>query len=613
MRSIKVKLVFLYLALVFMVMVVSGTIMILQIQSSEIERMKSDLREIANMCKSNIIDKYSIDYFGEAIGEVYQHTDSSSNISRQVHLFILSSRGAYIESSYGGEDYLDFGNRITKAINGEEYFLTGTRFPDKNGVPKVWCEYFYPVFDEYGNQTFIIYTRSDMAAINESRDMMANTIYIASVVALILTAIVGSIVAGTFTSPILRLTKSAVAFADGELYQEIAVSSNDEIGKLTATFNYMAEELSRTIEEIEREKNKLEVLLSNMTDGVLAFDISGTLIHANKVSYDLLETEETEELSYAKLGNLLNIKLKDLSGINIDSEEDNEENKVEELAVSIGEKYLTVLISIFQNKYHLADGVIVVLQDSTRFIKLDNMRKEFVANVSHEIRTPITTIKGWAETILMIENMETADRNENLEVILFECDKITLLVEDLLELSKFDNNQFKINVSKVDLVDLTKQTAYSIRLEASRMQQKIEFETELENAYVNADSSRIIQVFTNVINNAVKYSSSEGVITITITDDKDFYVVNIRDTGEGIPKESVGMLFERFYRVDKARSRSSGGTGLGLPIAKEIMEIHQGKISITSELGVGTDVKIEFNKNFNVEEDSELNEGEALQ
>jgi len=613
MRSIKVKLVFLYLALVFMVMVVSGTIMILQIQSSEIERMKSDLREIANMCKSNIIDKYSIDYFGEAIGEVYQHTDSGSNISRQVHLFILSGRGAYIESSYGGEDYLDFGNRITKAINGEEYFLTGTRFPDKNGVPKVWCEYFYPVFDEYGNQTFIIYTRSDMAAINESRDMMANTIYIASVVALILTAIVGSIVAGTFTSPILRLTKSAVAFADGELYQEIAVSSNDEIGKLTATFNYMAEELSRTIEEIEREKNKLEVLLSNMTDGVLAFDISGTLIHANKVSYDLLETEETEELSYAKLGNLLNIKLKDLSGINIDSEEDNEENKVEELAVSIGEKYLTVLISIFQNKYHLADGVIVVLQDSTRFIKLDNMRKEFVANVSHEIRTPITTIKGWAETILMIENMETADRNENLEVILFECDKITLLVEDLLELSKFDNNQFKINVSKVDLVDLTKQTAYSIRLEASRMQQKIEFETELENAYVNADSSRIIQVFTNVINNAVKYSSSEGVITITITDDKDFYVVNIRDTGEGIPKESVGMLFERFYRVDKARSRSSGGTGLGLPIAKEIMEIHQGKISITSELGVGTDVKIEFNKNFNVEEDSELNEGEALQ
>ena len=237
-----------------------------------------------------------------------------------------------------------------------------------------------------------------------------------------------------------------------------------------------------------------------------------------------------------------------------------------------------------------------MIQDVSKHKKLDDMRQEFVANVSHEIRTPLTTIKAYSETLLSgeIDNKEL--ENNFLNIINQETDRIYILAKDLLELSKFDNNQAHFDFKKINLCEVINESIGQNNIEAKKKGQKIKFEQAKDFYYINGDFNRLNQVFCNLISNAIKYSEQKKEIEIYIKETDRYIRVFVKDNGYGIPKEDLNNIFERFYRVDKARSRAMGGTGLGLSIVKKIMEAHDANINVISELNVGTTMILKFKK-----------------
>ena len=241
------------------------------------------------------------------------------------------------------------------------------------------------------------------------------------------------------------------------------------------------------------------------------------------------------------------------------------------------------------------DGLVVVIQDVTKQQKLDQMRKEFVANVSHELRTPLTTVKIYTETLIdgAIEDKENA--MHFLSVMEKEADRMTALVQDLLELSRIDNKQIQLKFVLIELKDIIDEVVEAQQVHIKNKGHKLEINYDTKMSYfIKGDVFRIRQVLHNILSNAIKYTVEEGKITISMYKEDKQIIISVQDTGMGIPEEDLGRIFERFYRVDKARSRKLGGTGLGLSIARELMNLHGGDISITSKVGEGTKVNLIF-------------------
>jgi len=260
------------------------------------------------------------------------------------------------------------------------------------------------------------------------------------------------------------------------------------------------------------------------------------------------------------------------------------------------ELVISASVTPYSSQQGRLDGFIIVLQDITRQAKLENMRKEFVANVSHELRTPLTSIRTYTETLLegAYEDPEMAVKF--LGVIDDEAKRMSLLVSDLLELSRIDSKQTSLELDVVDLVALLRLAVRQGQFLADQKNQKIEMEEINSSCFIEANAARINQVVSNIISNSIKYSPENTTISVTLEITRKYYRIFIQDQGIGIPQESLGRIFERFYRVDKARARAMGGTGLGLAIVKEIMEEHGGSVYATSKQGSGTTMILRFNR-----------------
>jgi two-component system sensor histidine kinase VicK len=371
--------------------------------------------------------------------------------------------------------------------------------------------------------------------------------------------------------------------AKGRLEQRVTVRSNDEIGQLTRSFNIMARELRKTVVEMEDQKNRLEIVLHNMTDGVLAFDDKGNLIHINKICYEMLKLDNVR----INLDWLLDKLKLDIDSIHPDT--------IAEITLNENGKYISVSL-IPYSVNNKVSGIIAVLHDITKHRQLDEMRKEFVANVSHEIGTPLTTIKGYTE-LLLDGALEDADVATNfLNEINVAADRMTFLRDDLLDLSRFDTRVNKFNKEVVDLSQIVSSCVRQSLIVAKTKNQSIMFEESDKKMLIFADPGRINQVITNIMSNSMKYSGEGSKIRVLLKERKYSYIVEIADNGIGMPKEALDRIFERFYRVDKARSRAMGGNGLGLAIVKEIMDAHSGRIQVYSELGKGTTMVLVFQK-----------------
>lgn len=261
-------------------------------------------------------------------------------------------------------------------------------------------------------------------------------------------------------------------------------------------------------------------------------------------------------------------------------------------AIGIGESIYNVDYAPFMDENNEIGGIVLVMKDVTKQQKLENMRREFVANVSHELKTPLTSIKSYTETLLdgMLDDREISE--SFLGVVNSEADRMTRLVRDLLQLSNFDNRKTKWNIVDNDLVKLLNQIVIKLHITAKNKNQTLEFITEDDKLMADFDFDRIEQVLLNILSNAIKYTENDGEIKIYLENRDNKAYIKVKDTGMGIPEEDLPRIFERFYRVDKARARELGGTGLGLSIAKEIVEAHNGSIEIHSEVNEGTEVVV---------------------
>ncbi len=572
-----------YVMLVVIVMMISGTMIVMMIRDNEINEVEDDIAAAITYIVDAVPEGADADTAKAALAEILGEQPSYYANKR---LFVLDREYNVILPVAETGKGLRFPTfQATNALTEG----TATEADTKQRI-EGWDTEYIGLADgvKVGDDVaYIVYVLGDVSQINDTIYETIWIILMSLMVALVVASLLGFVFSEFLTKPIAALSDKARDMAAGRLDKPIKVFSSDEIGQLTMNFNKMARSLNETLNEITSEKNKLEIVFEHMTDGILVFDRMGVMIHANPASIKMLNL--SRQISFQEV-------FKPYLDLSYSEMKQHVMEETISHMVAVDGKYYSIYFAKFVDQGKEAAGLICVIQDITEHKRLEEMQKEFVANVSHELRTPLTTIKSYAETLMdgCVEDPETAVRF--LKVINHEGDRMTALVQDLLELSKLDNSQVNFSMQDINLVRVVEDSVEKHRIHAVKKKQSMIFHTPDFDCKISGDSNRIEQVLKNIITNAVKYSPEEAIIEIELLEKGKYYAVAVTDNGFGIPEEDVQRIFERFYRVDKARSREMGGTGLGLAIAKEIMEQHGGKITVESVFGKGTRFELVFPK-----------------
>ena len=424
-----------------------------------------------------------------------------------------------------------------------------------------------------------------IANINAQLHQTKVLIIVATSVYTVISILVGYFVLKSFVSPMRKLIKSAEKIASGENVQIGDKIKNDgDLGDLENAFSIVTNELNQKLSEVNRQKKQIETILLHMTDGIIAFDMDGEIIHINPAAKTLLGLSDKEN-SFEKIFKKLNIDINIEKIVYLENWTSSEQRK------NVGDKYVNILFAPFQDENDRPAGVIALIQDITEHVKLDNMRKEFVADVSHELKTPITSIMGYSDTLLE-GDYDDETRVKFLNVISSEARRMARLVTDLLTLSRYDNKKIVTDTTDFDLGELVKKCQEKLGYQIEKKKHHVECFVTASVPPVVADKDGIERVVLNILSNAIKYTPDNGTIKVYVGFVYNDAYIKIIDNGIGIPEEDLTRIFDRFYRVDKARSRELGGTGLGLSIAKEILDQNKGSIDIKSKVGKGTEVVI---------------------
>lgn len=407
----------------------------------------------------------------------------------------------------------------------------------------------------------------------------------AAILALTCSAILAWILYNRLISPLEEMTSIAQDMARGNLDQEIRIFARDEIGDLARSVNYMARQLKNNLDDVVAEKNRIQAILASMADGVIALDSWGRIILINPV------VEGTFGISLANCRgkNILRvIRNNELDSILNQALETEKTIQKQIRLVTPEPRYFRVHVTPLKGAGGERGGVVALLRDITERRKLEEMRSEFVANVSHELRTPLTSIRGFAETLLDGAMEDPALARSFLEIINTETERLTRLIDELLNLSRIESQESVLKKEAVKIGPLVEKAVSVFLPRAAEKNLAIKVDAPVEFPTVQADPDLLTQVLINLIDNAVSYTPAGGKILIRLSKVDGEMKVDLQDNGIGIPPESLPRLFERFYRVDKARSREQGGTGLGLSIVKHIVEAHGGAVQVSSKAGEGS-------------------------
>ena len=591
--SIRWKFIIVYFLLVFMAMVIVGVFIVQRFEEQQLNnRMNNMIKQIESIISTfSYLSEDDWNYYSDEIQKMLNEWrfDSSETLyviyNEDIPRIIASCHSNH--EKIKGQNalvykYLD-PTLILDAYNGKRNQIIRR---DSNESTK-FQHLAYPVLNEVGQIKGVLYMTSDLQDVYKTIDESKKILTSATMLALAITVVLGFLIASSITEPIRDVTKKAERMAKGDFDQFVEVKSDDEMGQLASMFNYLTLKLKDTIQEMDLEKSKLDTIFNYMADGVIAIDINGHIIHANPIAIDILDLEETinEEFTHKKVFAIDKLNLKNIDYEDLYSLEGDEIVEIKNIVYRI--KYAP-----FRNERNNIGGIIIVFQDITEQHKLDNMRREFVANVSHELKTPITTIKSYTETLIDYKDIDEELSKKFLSVIDNECDRMARIVRDLLQLSNLDYNKTKWKMVEYSLEKLIKDACLKLDFSFKEKNQKLKLNIEENMPNIVVDKDGIEQVILNIISNAIKYTPNNGKIHISAKQFDNSIIVTVKDNGIGIPEEDKHRIFERFYRVDKGRSRALGGTGLGLSIAKQIVEAHGGDIILRSEYNVGTEVDV---------------------
>ncbi|RBP86729.1 PAS/PAC sensor signal transduction histidine kinase [Cytobacillus firmus] len=588
-RSIHLKFVIIYVLLILVAMQIIGVYFVRQLESTLRANFKDAIEERVNL----------LDYYvQEQMAKERLPDEETPSLEEDIRRLL---------SDYNSADITE-----VRVIEGESLKILGTSDPDNQGVvgqrskdnlikmaiatkqqvPKdmvdpqtgqrIWV-LVTPILSN-GEANGAIYLVAKIENIYEQMRQINNIFTTGIAIALAITAVLGILLAQTVTRPISDMRKQALAMAKGNFSRKVKVYGYDEIGQLAITFNSLTKKLQEAHATTEGERRKLSSVLSYMTDGVIATDRKGRVILINEPAAKMLNVSRETVLSSPIVS---------LLGLEEDYTFEELLNERDSVILDYSSKSKTLILranfSVIQKETGFVNGLITVLHDITEQEKIDMERREFVANVSHELRTPLTTMRSYLEALA-----EGAWRDEEiapnfLDVTQNETERMIRLVNDLLQLSKMDSKDYRLTKDWTDFIFFYNRIID--RFEMTK-QQNVTFERKLpdHSAFVEIDEDKLTQVLDNIISNALKYSPEGGKVTFSIEEKDEFIIVSVSDQGVGIPKENIDQIFERFYRVDKARTRKLGGTGLGLAIAKEMVEAHGGKIWAASTEGKGTTI-----------------------
>lgn len=568
-----------YFMLVFVAMIFAGVFIVRAYEAYNLDIVSTRLDDISKIMQSELT-KIETDDLSSVKVLLKETIDRHADIGLREEIYIVDQSTQEILAT----STENTGRPISEVLNTElvvEGLIGKTverNFELSNEVRTK--DKVYPIF--YRNdQIGLMYLRYDLNDIYGTLERTRMIIIQSLMLSLILAIVIGFFLSKSITDPINEITQRAGKLAEGDFNQTVEVYSDDEIGTLSQTFNFLTGELKKYVSEISSEKSKLEAIINYMEDGLIAINAEGQIIHCNPKAGALLTLDG--DFDEDIIGDLLSIYSSGKLTNGIGSKN-----------ITYNRRILKVNFAPFLDESSNKMGVVFVLQDITESEKLENMRREFVANVSHELKTPLTSIKSYTETLLEGGVDDPEVQNTFLGVVNSEADRMSRLVRDLLELSNFDSDTVQLKLNKIDINQLLDQCI--LKLKATADQKGHVFIKRYHDYQVNAnlDGDKIEQLLLNIMSNAIKYSDAKSEIVVDLREGhtETFFDIVITDNGIGIPETDLNRIFERFYRVDKARSRELGGTGLGLSIAKEIVESHGGLIHIDSEYGFGTKVTI---------------------
>ncbi|MBJ7660963.1 cell wall metabolism sensor histidine kinase WalK [Weissella confusa] len=415
----------------------------------------------------------------------------------------------------------------------------------------------------------------------------------ASLLAVVLGVVMAVIISRSLTKPIAEINDRTTRIAQGDYSGGILVRSNDEIGQLAENVNALAVRIEETTNSTELERRRLDSVLEHMTDGVIATDRRGSINIINTAALQMTGMED----SNVALGQSILEVLQIADRYNLRELLDNQDELLLDFSNEERQLIIRAYFSLIQRASGFISGLVIVLHDVTEQQRIEEERRQFVSNVSHELRTPLTSVKSYVDALQegAIEDPEVA--KSFLAVAQDETTRMIHMINDLLELSRMDSGTMKLETEYVNVGELFNYILNRFDMIIANDDKPEKYYTikrEITNSqiWVELDTSKFTQVVDNIMNNAIKYSPDGGVITARMIDRKTEVVLSITDQGLGIPKKDLGHIFDRFFRVDKARSRAQGGTGLGLAISKEIIERFGGKIWVESSEGKGSTFSI---------------------
>ena len=572
-RSLHRKLVLVLVLLIVSVMAVVGTFLINSVTSYHIREFQSQMSSVFTSEFILTLEQNAGD--GNALRGMIEAYSAPLGIDEYRCFYVLDGRtGAYLSGSdddYGAQ--LQLTPNVLAAMNGQVGQQTQTL-----------GEYFdvaIPIRDGEGKVAFVVGVLDDKTELQELNWNLFTILIRAILFGLVVAIFLSFLLSKTITTPVEKLTDQAARIAAGDFTSSAQIQSEDEIGILSDTFDEMSAQLETTLRQVEEERNKLDTLFQHMADGMVAFDSDGMLLQFNAAAEEMLDRKLDESLRYTDVFPEVQVRQEDvaLDGRSI------------EIDYAAGPRFLKIYFAPIRLGAE-GKGLMAVLHDVTEQRKLDDSRREFVANVSHELRTPLTNVRGYAETLMSADDIDRDIQMRFLGVISSEADRMTRIVKDLLTLTRLDYNRMEMHMQRMDLRELGQKAAAAMEGQAKSQGLTLTCDLPAEMPAVTGDPERIQQVIINIITNAIKYNKPQGSIAITGGVEAGQVFLRVEDTGIGVPKADLERLFERFYRVDKARSRESGGTGLGLAIAKQIVETHGGRIGFDSEYGKGSIVTL---------------------
>jgi len=585
-RSIHYRFVLIYVLLILVAMQIIGVYFVQKLETQLVENFKTSLNERVTLLAYNV---------EQAMNE--ERKNNTPTLEEDIRLLLQD----FVSQDISEVEVIDNKSKVLGTSNPYMQNIVGKRtteilvkrtlvtgeIVDKTFVDRKTRHRMYisstPIKSD-GEIKGAIHITASMENVFSQMKQINTILATGTGIALAITAILGILLARTITRPISDMRRQALEMAKGNFSRKVKVYGYDEIGQLAMTFNNLTKKLREAQATTEGERRKLASVLTHMTDGVIATDRRGRIILINDAALNILNVSRETVISNSII---------DVLGL---GEQYTFETLVQEpdsLILDFStEKELYILrasLSVIQKETGFVNGLIVVLHDITEHEKIDQERREFVANVSHELRTPLTTMKSYLEALADGVWRDETIAPRFIEVTQTETERMIRLVNDLLQLSKLDSKDYKLNTSWINFTRFFNKVIDRFEL---TKQENVVFVREIpgEAIFIEIDEDKITQVLDNIISNALKYSPQGGKITFRVKELNEHIQVSVSDEGVGIPKADLSKIFDRFYRVDKARSRKLGGTGLGLAIAKEVVVAHGGEIWAESRENKGTTI-----------------------